>query len=64
MKEKKLAHEFMCKFLFFEPATIQWQVSLFCFFLHNFLFNLKLCMMVDSYVLYPVIVLDNFLCTN
>jgi len=31
-----------------QPATIHVQVSLFCFFMHKFLFNLKLCMMVDA----------------
>ena len=63
-KKEKPAHEWL-RFAdhpsTIEPATIQVQISILCFFLHKFLFNLKLCMIVDVYVFYPLIFLDNFL---
>ena len=44
-----------------QHATIYVQVSFFYFFMHNFLFNLKLYIMVDAYMIYPFIFLNNFL---
>jgi len=43
-----------------QHATIQVLASLILFYLLKFLFNLKLCMMVDVCVLYLYIFLDIF----
>ena len=61
----KFVHQkFKQKYEWMEHTSIYHHASLFCFFLHKFLFNLKLCMIVDAYMLYPFIFLNNFLCIN
>jgi len=52
------SYGFNCSWMICNPQLLQ--VSLFCFFLHKLLFMLKFCTIVEAYVLYPIIFLDNF----